>query len=170
MRAQGKTLLEMLVTLGLIAILSAVATPQLSQFLHEQRLRSATDNLYHALYATRYEAAVRQQRISLWNQHGNWGGELEMFVDSDGSGKRESGEPLLRSISAPADGLSISGNNSVSDYVSYMPDGRALTKNGAFQAGTLQLCQPGHQGVYRIVLSIGGRLRRAHQAEISCEL
>ena len=169
MPAQGKTLLELLVTLSLIAILSAIAVPQFSVFVHEQRLRSAADSLYHALYATRYEAAMRRQRISLWNQKGDWSGELEIFVDSNGSGERESGEPLLRSIPASAAGLSISGNRSVSHYVSYMPDGRALTKSGAFQAGTLMLCQPGHQGMYRIVLSIGGRLRRDHRAGDTCE-
>ena len=169
MFAQGKTLLELLVTLSLVTILSATAVPQLSQFIHEYRLRSAADSLYHALYAARYEATVRQQRISLRNIHGDWRGELEMFVDSNGSGEREDGEEVLRSLPLSHGGLVISGNSNISHYVSYMPDGRALTASGAFQAGTFRLCQPGHQGLYRIVLSIGGRLRRDHQASSSCE-
>ena len=56
--------------------------------------------------------------------------------------------------------VSVTGNANVADYVSYAARGHSLMKNGAFQAGSITVCDNRSDNVGRsIVVSNAGRVR-----------
>lgn len=159
MQSKGLTLLELLVTLAIAAILLAVAAPDFARWITQNRLRTTAYDLLTDIHKTRNEAVSRAARASLWNMDGDWHSGWQMFVDDNANGSLDSGETLLFERGARAADISISGNSSVSSMVSYAANGYSLTAAGAFQAGTITLCGEGASEAYQIVVSLGGRAR-----------
>ncbi|MDF1691172.1 MAG: GspH/FimT family pseudopilin [Zhongshania sp.] len=164
---RGVTLIELLAGLAISAILGLVAIPAFSALIQQQQLRGAANDVFRILTTARATAITQQNRISVWNQDGEWNRGVELFIDSNGNGQRESSEIIL---SRPADhpSVHISGNSKVANYVSYLPNGRAERASGAFQVGTIRLCKTGITEQYKIVISIGGRLRLEKTNSASC--
>lgn len=65
MKARGFTLLELLVSITIAAILAAIAIPSFRTTIQKHRLRSATDNLQAAIDYARTEAVLRATYVSL---------------------------------------------------------------------------------------------------------
>ncbi|QWT21527.1 GspH/FimT family pseudopilin [Bacillus sp. NP157] len=65
MKARGFTLLEMLVTVSIMAILLAMALPSLRGTIQKHRLRTSTDNLQSAVEYARAEAMLRATYVSV---------------------------------------------------------------------------------------------------------
>lgn len=166
-RTQGTTLLELLTTLSIAAIVASLAAPAMSDFYSRQQLRRGTQALYQALTTTRATAVHRATTVSLSNNDGNWATGMTLFVDDNRNGSLDAGELVLRQFPA-AEALSIRGNRWVANYVSYRPDGSAHTANGAFQVGTISLCHPDRLDEHRLVISIGGRVRREQSGNTPC--
>lgn len=166
---RGFTLLELLVSLALLVILSGLAAPGLTQMRHSHQIRQASIDLTTAFILARQEAITRQRPVIIDNLDDDWSNGWKIFVDQDGDGRLDSGEPLLRSSDRIADGIRISGNTPVSRYVRYTPTGEAKMQSGAFQAGTITLCHAdGEQSIRKLVLSATGRLRTVREAAGSC--
>lgn len=158
MKNRGYTLIELLTTLSVISLLLLVAVPAFSTLIDRQQLRSAGQALFLALNTTRATAITRQQRITLWNQDGNWQNNIILFTDDNANGKKDPGETTLRKFDDFRH-LRISGNRWVSNYVSYSANGSAVMASGAFQVGTISICKPDVASGYQLVISIGGRVR-----------
>ena len=61
----GLSLLEILVTLTIISVLSAVAAPSLQDFIKNNRARAISDDFVTSLYRTRSEAVKRGADVTL---------------------------------------------------------------------------------------------------------
>jgi type IV fimbrial biogenesis protein FimT len=59
--AKGFTLVELMITLGLAAILMAVAIPNMRDYMRNSRLTGAVNDVLHSLQVARTEAIKRQQ-------------------------------------------------------------------------------------------------------------
>jgi type IV fimbrial biogenesis protein FimT len=164
---RGFTLVEILVTLSISAILLAVAVPALQRVTVSSKL-TALSNLFlaHLTYA-RSEAIKRNGRTAVCKSStgvactasGDWAQGWIVFHDLDNDAMRDVGEALLLVESALPVGLALCGNSTVADYVSYAPTGAAVKTNGAFQAGSLYLYDTATQLTRRIAISISGRVR-----------
>lgn len=66
MRQRGFTLLETMVVVSILAILIAVAGPNLSIWLDNIRIRNAADAIQEGLQTARAEAIKRNQNITFW--------------------------------------------------------------------------------------------------------
>lgn len=84
---RGITMIELMVTVAIIAIIAAIAAPSLSAFMERQRLRSATEHVLGAVQAARAEAASQSRPIHLGIQPGNSGTWAVGFGDTDDCGK-----------------------------------------------------------------------------------
>lgn len=167
--SRGYSLVELAVVVAIVGVLSAIAVPSFARLLAETRVGDASSDLFSAVIQTRSEALKRRHRVILCpSEDGQdcadtveWTRGWIMFEDGNDSGRREVDEPLLRIGEMRQRQISISGDDSVGRYVSYVATGRTqqLT-TGAWQAGTLTVCS---EGIARkIIINRVGRPRMAH--------
>ena len=64
-----------------------------------------------------------------------------MFEDANSNAVWDEGEDLIKQRSRINPKVSATGNTTVSRYVSFGASGRSLSLNGAFQAGTITICE-----------------------------
>lgn len=159
MQNKGFTLVELLITLIIAALLLALAAPAFSGWTNKQRLRTAGYDLLNDLQMARNEAVKRAARVTLNNSDGDWQSGWEVFVDSNENGNRDNGETLLLSRPAYADVLTISGTTAVSQHIGYVASGETRQPGGALLMGTLTLCASHSDKALEVVISRGGRAR-----------
>ena len=93
-----------------------------------------------------------------------------MFHDANNNAALDHGEQLIEQQGAVSQGLRLTGNAPVANYVSYSASGSAKLISGAFQAGTFTLCLVPVSGadVRQIVLSSTGRARFRRGSASDC--
>jgi type IV fimbrial biogenesis protein FimT len=69
-RPQGFTIIELIVTIAVLAILAAMAIPSFTDMMERQRLINATEAVYSDLQNARSEAVKRSQQIVVSIQDG----------------------------------------------------------------------------------------------------
>ncbi|HUE92925.1 GspH/FimT family protein [Pseudomonas sp.] len=167
--AHGFTLPELLTTLGILTVLTNVVLPGTLQFIDNQRLITASNNLAADLMLARSESIKRRQPVQVDNGDGNWQSGWQVYVDLNNNGLFDEGEPILRQGQPLPRGVIAKGNTPVRRYVRYTPLGNTKLLGGGFQAGTLTLCHAsGNQAVRHLVISPSGRLRRARDQPGHC--
>lgn len=70
-RARGLTLIELMVTVGILGIVLAVATPSLADFMNKRRVRLVADELSTLMVYARSEAGLRNRRVNVFFSSGN---------------------------------------------------------------------------------------------------
>ena len=176
-RSSGFTLLEALVVMALVAVLAGIAAPAMSRLRQEQRMQGLAEALLSSLMLARIDAMRHQQRVTVCARAaeercapaGPWTPGWIVFMDSNANAQRESHELLLQTQSALPTGLKLVGNTTVSRYVSYGAEGRSLTVSGAFQAGTLSLCQEGAHQAWDLVINALGKPRLVKVSANGCD-
>ncbi len=114
----GYTLLELLVTISVIAIIAAIAAPSFENMMATQRVRSATTDLVGALGFARSEAVKRNRSVSV-TPGASWAaGWTISYVDANGNTQ------TLQSHEG-FDGLTVAGNTAIS----FRADGRRGSGN-----------------------------------------
>lgn len=161
MSARGFTLVELLVTLVVFAIVAGFALPSFSKLVHETRTHSRALELYQATQLARTSAIVHNRRVTL-SAEGQWSDGWKVFVDDNHNGQWDLGEKLLASADANTE-IRIVGNQQVANHVSFIGTGESRNTNGtsggAFQAGTITVCAAEDGPGYEMVLARSGRLR-----------
>ena len=65
MTSSGFTLIELMVTIAVLAIIAGIAAPSINTQLANQRVKSTTSTLENALKESRTESVIRRQKITL---------------------------------------------------------------------------------------------------------
>lgn len=175
----GFTLVELLVVLALLAILQTQATPALSAMVNSIRLTSAVNSLLSSLHLARSEAAKHNSRAVVCKSasgdacttSGGWEQGWIVFHDSNNNAVLEATETVLLRQQALPGALLFKGNAPLVNYVSFTPTGVTRYISGAFQAGTLTVCQRSatQADARQIVISSSGRPRTVRTSVDSCE-
>jgi type IV fimbrial biogenesis protein FimT len=168
-RNVGFTLLELLVTIVVVAVLLGFVVPSFQKLLLANRLTAVANEMLGAMRYARSEAVSEKQRITLCkstdgmqcSQNGGYDQGWIIFQDAGVLASVDGSDQLLRVFYA-TDDVSMLGNSPVSYYVSYVPSGEARLVSGGFQAGTIHICS-GDAG-RKLILSGTGRVR-IEQAE-----
>lgn len=104
----GFTIIELLVTLSVLAILLTIAGPSLVNFVKNNRLVALTNDLVSDLNFSRNEAIKQGVPVSICasanpadanpncSGSSDWSSGRLIFVDNNGSGGLDSGEAILR--------------------------------------------------------------------------
>ena len=160
----GFTLIELIVTLAVAAVLATVAVPGFNNLVSTQRVITTTNQFVTALHLTRSEAIRRGHRVTLCaSADGRHCGSANGYTDGwiiipgpdPGGGLSPTPEPL-RVFSLPGR-VAIHGTQGMNQYVSYLPSGQSRRLSGALQMGTVTFCDGVRER--RIIVSRSGRPR-----------
>ena len=163
------TVLELLLTLTLAAILLVAGVPAFERFTQRQHLRAAIGNLHNDLLAARSEAVFRN--ISAVACPGaedggcsgssDWSSGWIVFVDDNGDRQYQPEELLIRHGQV-FEVVTIRGSAGRSS-IRFLPDGSAPGSNG-----TLGFCGTGGpEQARKLVISNIGRIRRDGYPDIN---
>jgi type IV fimbrial biogenesis protein FimT len=164
----GFSLVELMVTLAVAAILLGIGIPGFSELIENQKIAATTADFVAAINLTRSAAIQRGMRVDLVPADGkNWAAGWIIFVDGNSDLRPDSGEPLIFLHGAVANRLSITSNltDDSSTYLAYTGTGRTRTnRNGQQpQSGTVTL-KLGKQ-VRKIKINFLGRARACNPSE-----
>jgi type IV fimbrial biogenesis protein FimT len=146
--------------------------------INTQRSTSLGNSFLAGLNLARNEAIKRNARAVLCKSadglscitSGGWEQGWILFHDVNNNALLDTGEQVIQQQGPVSQGLSLTGNTNVANYVSYSASGSAKLVSGAFQAGTFRLClDPVVVGdVRQIILSSTGRVRSKKGLESDC--
>jgi type IV fimbrial biogenesis protein FimT len=181
-RSQGHSLIDTLFVLFILALLGGMAASAMQSLRTSARLQSTAEALHSAVLSARTQAMRLEKRVTLCaaaasppdsllpirchqTSDGNglnvWRQGWLLFEDDNNNGTWDVNEGRLQQQAAVHADVSVSGNATVSRFVSFGASGRSLALNGAFQAGTLTVCQRQTQEAsgWRVVVNAVGRPR-----------
>lgn len=163
----GFTLIEMMVTVAVAAILMSVGVPSFQQLIQSNRVTTQTNEFVAALNLARSEAIKRGSRITVCKSStstscaasGGWQQGWIIFMDNNNNASADDGTGSILRVYGALSDVTLTGNTHVASYVSYVASGSTQLAGGGFQAGTLTLC-PGSGATKgrTLVLSRTGRL------------
>jgi type IV fimbrial biogenesis protein FimT len=168
-RLRGFTLIELLAVLAIASVLLGAGVPALNGLIARTKLTSATNDLFASMIMARSEAAKRHARVAMCKSAdgagctaaGGWEQGWIVFHDTNNDGLHQAGEEIVWRAPALSKDVRLSGNLNVAKYVSYAPTGETKLAGGAFQAGTITLCNQSlkREEARQIVISASGRPR-----------
>lgn len=167
-RQSGFTLIELMVTLAVAAILLTVAVPSFWAIIQDNRLTAQTNDFVTDLHLARTEAITRGRRVTMCrcasNSSGqcpessgqftcdtasgkNWDQGWVIFVDADQDAQHDGSatEPVIRVHDRLPLEFDLIGNTPVDNYLSYDRRGLTSTTGGGMQAGTVTLKNADHE-------------------------
>ena len=119
--AWGFTLVEMLTTVAVLAVMLAVAAPGLASFISSNRLGAAQSELASALALARSEATKRGLPVGVAATTPTTGAEFtggwRVFVDSNNNGAYDAAEPSLRDYPGLGSAVKIGAVGGVTSIV-----------------------------------------------------
>ncbi|WP_217126713.1 GspH/FimT family pseudopilin [Hydrogenophilus thiooxidans] len=175
----GVTLVELMVTIAVAAIVLSVAVPAFRSLIVSNRLTATTNAFVAALNLARSEAIKRNARVTLCktadpnaasptcSASASWNQGAILFVDRGTVGTLESGDTLLRVLGPFAD-VTITAGANFALGISYLPTGVSQGVKADGSTGlpndSFNFCASG-QGK-RITINTTGR--PASESLVSC--
>lgn len=167
---RGLTLIELMVTIAVLAIVLAIGVPSFQGAMNSSRLSSAANELTSALHLARSEAIKRNRTVLLCRSENltscaddaQWNGWI-VFVDTDGDGVVDVGEDIIKTgtVSVPLVMRASPGISSRSQMVTFLPNGTARGADEmALLNASLSVCAPSTQpatNVRDVLIAFGGR-------------
>ncbi len=164
----GFTLVELMVVVGILAVLAALAVPSFTDAVERYRVATVVDELSSTLTLTRVEAIKRSGNVRLVRLSGGdcpaltsaatWSCGWRVFWDANGNSTQDSGEEVIREVRV---------TNGVT--VKYAVNSAGVTANrwgqiGGINAVGFTVVPPsgvGSEATTTLCMSSGGRLRKA---------
>lgn len=170
LRQRAFTLIELMVTIAIAAILMMIAAPNFTEFRRNSELTSLTNTLLAGINAAR-GAAMKENTFAMVvpKDGSDWNSGWVVFVDKDLSQSFDATkDEVVLEHGAPSTFISIGGTGSAngpSPYILFNGSGYPRVKSGAFGATTFSLArndvaaakQPDQ--TRRLILAPAGRIR-----------
>ncbi len=173
-RKSGFTLIELIVTVALVAIVVTIGIPSFQEIIRNNRLTTQTNDLVMALNLARSEAIKRGAVVSVCKSSngsqcnpsacsGGAGDSVEwtegwvIFVNNAIGGDEkciDAGEEIIQVHGALSGGFSLNTNSNFTNYISYRPNGDSNNM------GTFAICYNDQTNIARtVVINSTGRIR-----------
>lgn len=177
----GLTLVELMITLSIVAILLSLSVP-LRDMVMNNRRASMINEFVAAVNYTRTEAVTRGQQVSICRSADQatcslaagvgWEQGWIVFTDADADGVKDAdpADPILKTHGAVTN-ITMLGNGTVANRVSFSAGGTAFTPPSN---GTIRACDSRGLGTAPnihardLVIATGGRFRTEKATGGSC--
>jgi type IV fimbrial biogenesis protein FimT len=143
MRQRGFTLVELVVTIAVLALILALAMPSIGTWMDNTRIRNTAESLQNGLLAARGEAIRRNQNISFFlvssndsgaidntcalsSESGSWVVSVSSPAGKCGSAPSTTVAPMIAETRAVSDGGSGAKVTANSDTVTFNSFGRVV--------------------------------------------
>lgn len=158
---KGFTLLELLITLTIFALLCTIAIPGFNQLENEIQVEAAISQLYRAIQLTRSEA-IKSNAIATicpseegYHCQSNWSKGYVVFIDKKANGEISPNDPLVQFFKPiKGEGTLLWNNFRNKNYLQYTSLGFTNSQNGTFL-----YCSKKRQTCRSLVVNRFGRLR-----------
>lgn len=106
--ANGFTLVELLVTLAIAAILTTIALPSFQEMIANNRISSVSNELLTSISTARTEAIKRGRSVTIQSNQGNtWEGGWQIFIDGNNNNSYDAGETLIQTYQSRASAATV---------------------------------------------------------------
>jgi type IV fimbrial biogenesis protein FimT len=183
---RGMTIIEMMLTLGIVGVLVALAMPSFQTVLQNSRIRSQASDLMANLAIARAESTKRAVRVTLCPVPSvtvatpvctpsatGWTDGYIVFADTDGNGAFNTGEVLIAVSEKLAGGNTLTssgftGNNAAGTAINNELQFRTSgTTNLPAAGGSFKLCDSRTTGTPGRLISISVT-GRAVSTQVAC--
>ena len=164
--SSGYTLLELIIVVGIIGVVTAIAVPSMGVYIKNDRLTTNINTLVSHLSFARSEAITQSQQVVLCVSSDSadctgtdWALGWIVFADANGNGAVDGAETILRAQAA------LGNNNTLTSTIGtqVIYDNRGFTTTAA---GTFSLCDDrGTDNITARAISNTGRVRKVQPSE-----
>ena len=172
-RERGLTLIELSVTLAVLAICAAVGVPALQTFVQQQRATAAMGSLTVHLASARMAAVTHRRPVVVCPmddeatgcvQETDWSRGWIVFFDPDGNRRPDEPDQVI-AVEQTRSGSSLRVlTSSGRRHVRYLPDGTSAGTNVTFE-----LCGAEGSLLGKVIVNNAGRSRIERPAEpVAC--
>jgi type IV fimbrial biogenesis protein FimT len=173
-RVAGFTLIELIVTISIAAVLLTLGAPTFIGFQRNSELTSVTNSFVAALGAARGEAMKRgQHAVVVPLANNNWATGWRIFVDTDNNQQFNGSDVLLVEQGALPAYFTATGQGTAQAspaYVMFNPSGYTQTSTSTFQSATLKIERNDLTGTQKssqtriVIVAKTGRVRACQPA------
>jgi len=167
-KTMGFTIIELMITLAVAAILLSLAAPSFRDTIKNTRLVTQVNNLASGINFARSEAIKRSLSVTLCKSNddvtcsGNWQDGWILFEDIDGDGTVDAEDTIIR-VGEGAESNNVTLVFPGKNRVTYNANGFAVGFNSTFK-----FCDDrGYTFAKGLVVSNTGRVRTAQSADIT---
>jgi type IV fimbrial biogenesis protein FimT len=173
---QGFTLVELMVTLAVAAIILAIAAPSFSQMIRENRLITTANNLVGNIQLARSEAIRRGVQVTMlpvvdddwsqgWNIFTDWNPDNDLSNVSANNACAVNVNCFLVQQSALNTSISISTGSKIDNGIRFFPTGEMRGIGESTINDTFDICIQG-VNVRSVILNTIGRPRVSVQNNV----
>jgi type IV fimbrial biogenesis protein FimT len=142
-KGKGFTLIELMVTIAIAAILLVIGVPSFVAFQRSSELTSAANSFVAALGAARGEAMKRGlQAVVVPQANNDWATGWTVFVDTDHNQQFNGSDILVQQQGALPSYFAATGQGTAQSdpaYIMFNPSGYTQTSGSVFQSATLKI-------------------------------
>lgn len=158
-RSRGFTLIELMVVVGLAAILLALAAPSFIETRYNQKLASASNDLYASLMQARNEALNLNRRVTVAPMTGgDWKTGWQIYVDMNNNDSFESTtDTFIVSTPALDDSFTITNATGGTPVAKFTFDSRGFLRGNTAATVTFNSSKTPREK--RVIVDVTGRGR-----------
>lgn len=130
------TLIELMTTVAIVAIMAAIAVPGMKNLIQNNRLVGFSNDVVSSVSAARNEAIGSRQQVGIEPNGGDWSQGWNVFIDANENDTFDGGEEIVREVGAYPNSMNVNGTPPAQKLVF---TSRGIMKNlGGW--GTLTVC------------------------------